>query len=271
LINQVEAYDGVPPLGESKYVDLHGPGLGAGIVLEEAGGLRGYGHVLPKLNSGVAELEVVLHPDARVSATVGDMVGAAVREAGNRPLLWWTFGEALHELAAAYGSLERRLHRVVGTLPPPGLPTFPGSIEVRGFQPEADEVAWLEVNNAAFAGHLEEGNWDLETLRDRQTRQWFDAEGLRMAWEGERLTGFCWTKIHPSGAGEIYVIAVHPEFQQRGLGRAIVTEGLWALHARGCSDSFLYVDAANGTALALYGELGFELDRVDRCWAVPKR
>ena len=44
-----------------------------------------------------------------------------------------------------------------------------------------------------------------------------------------RLAGFCWTKVHDDEEpplGEIYVIAVDPDFVGRGLGRALTVAGL---------------------------------------------
>ncbi|NNC75826.1 MAG: GNAT family N-acetyltransferase, partial [Acidimicrobiia bacterium] len=93
---------------------------------------------------------------------------------------------------------------------------------------------------------------------------------FRLAWEGGRVAGFCWTKRHSADLGEIHVIGVHPDYQGKGIGRAIVLEALWYLAGVGCDTGMLYVDVANGSALLLYQSLGFELERVDRCFAIPK-
>ena len=50
--------------------------------------------------------------------------------------------------------------------------------------------------------------------------------GFLLAWDGERLAGFCWTKVHDDGRGEIYILAVVPGSQGRGLGRALLLAGL---------------------------------------------
>jgi mycothiol synthase len=91
-----------------------------------------------------------------------------------------------------------------------------------------------------------------------------------------RLAGFCWTKIHEpdededdEGAhplGEIYVVAVDPDFQGRSLGRQLVLAGLASLFDRGVRTGMLYVDRDNGTARKLYMSLGFADDHVDRAY-----
>ena len=86
----------------------------------------------------------------------------------------------------------------------------------------------------------------------------------------DRLAGFCWTKRHGEHTGEIHIVAVHPDFQGHGIGRQIVVEALWYLTGVGCTTAMLYVDTVNESALALYQSLGFTLDRVDRCFIVPK-
>ena len=140
-------------------------------------------------------------------------------------------------------------------------------------------MAWLEVNNRAFRGHPEQGSWDLATIYERERQGWFDPDGFLLHERDGRLAGFCWTKVHEAEddeandasseqLGEIYVIAVDPDFQGHGLGRQLVLAGLASLCERGVSTGMLYVDRDNDAARKLYFSLGFSDDHTDRAYVI---
>jgi mycothiol synthase len=137
----------------------------------------------------------------------------------------------------------------------------------------ADEAAWLEVNNAAFAWHAEQGGWDLATLQQREHEPWFRPDGFLLHERDGRLAAFCWTKLHASAdeatVGEIYVIAVHPDFHGLGLGKALTLAGLTWLHQAGAAEGMLYVDAQNTGAVAMYHALDFHITHTDQAYSRP--
>jgi mycothiol synthase len=158
---------------------------------------------------------------------------------------------------------ERELHRMEVELP---LASVPYEFRETGFASEYLDD-WLVANNAAFFGHPEQGNWAAEDFMERTELDWWDPDDLRMAWDGHRLAGFCWTKVHPHGDGEIYVIGLHPDYHGRGWGKALVMEGLRHLsEARRCPRGMLYVDAANVAAKATYQRIGFTSVSIDRSY-----
>jgi len=146
-------------------------------------------------------------------------------------------------------------------------PTDP--IALRTFRPGIDDDPWLAVNNAAFDGHPEQGNWDAPMLAQRLAEPWFSAADFLLYEEAGRLVGFCWTKVHTEThppMGEIFVIGVDPTHHGKGLGRRLVVAGLDHLSTRNVGTGMLYVDSTNEPAVAMYESLGFHRHRRDVAW-----
>ena len=174
---------------------------------------------------------------------------------------WW-----IRDSAPVDGAtLVRTLQLMRVGLPVPVTP-IPEHATLRNFEPHSDEHAWLEQNNAAFAHHPEQGAWREEDLAARTLEPWFDPSGFLLLEIDGRLAASCWTKVHElhyERFGEIYVISVHPDFQGRGLGRVMVTQGLDVLRKKGVTDAILFADRSNHEARRLYESLGFHVDRED--------
>ncbi len=209
-------------------------------------------------------------PTAEVAALPGHedvgraLISEAMAEYGS--LRVWTLGDRWGQLLLELGfRLERTLHRLEVQLPVMGTEI---AFTETGFEAEHLD-AWLEVNNAAFAGHPEQGGWTETEFLERMKLRWWDPDDLRMAWEGERLVGSCWTKVHADGVGEIYIIGLHPEYHGRGWGKQLVLEGLRHLwESRGCERGMLYVDAASLAAKATYERIGFATASIDRSYVL---
>ena len=201
-----------------------------------------------------------------------DLVNAAIdliaSEGGGHLHLWVSQPAPYHErMAKAVGlSAGRALYQMRRPLPAPEH----ASVQTRPFRPGQDERAWLEVNNLAFRRHPEQGGWTEETIKAREAQPWFDPEGLLLHFRDERLAGFCWTKVHPgegtSSLGEIYVVAVSPDFSGHGLGHQLTLAGLDYLSLKGLAEAMLYVDSTNVPALKLYVGLGFTVNHIDRAY-----
>ena len=289
LLEAVSRFDDHQALGDHKWLDLvHGgrPRF-TGFIAEDPPHPHpvGYAHLSvegdPAASAGPPVgawgLEVVVDPEHRGIGVEVALVEAALEHAadqGGGTVHFWVFRPTeIHDaLAHRLGFTRgRELLQMRRPLPHPEAPRWPAGTVVRRFVPGRDEDAWLAVNNRAFDGHVEQGGWTRAMLAQREAEPWFDPSGFLVAERGGELAGFCWTKVHPNGLGEIYVIAVDPGAQGSGLGKALVLGGLASLAERGITTGMLYVDAANDGAVGLYRHLGFEVHHVDRAYVAELR
>lgn len=154
------------------------------------------------------------------------------------------------------------------------LPAAPSDLPVRPFT-DADAEDFLSVNNRAFHWHPEQGGMTIEGLRARQAEPWYDPEGFLLHERDGRLAGFCWTKVHPAdeergdpAMGEIYAIAVDPDFHGQGIGGPLTLAGLAWLARQGLRVGMLYVESDNHPAVHTYERIGFTVHHVDRAFTI---
>jgi mycothiol synthase len=254
LTAEAEAADGTPPLSEQTMLRLALPG----VHLLLNGGRDGYAHLD---HDGAAEL--IIAPHRRGHGLGRALVRAAVAAAdpaGGR-LEVWSHGDhpAAAALAREFGFERTRvLHRLRRPLSAEFPPVeLPDAVSIRPFVPGDDDEAWLRVNARAFATHPEQGRMTLADLRQRMAEPWFDPSGFLLAVRGSTLLGFHWTKIHPDGLGEIYVLGIDPSAAGLRLGLPLAVAGLSSLRDRGVETAMLYVDESNPRAMKLYDKLGF--------------
>ena len=198
-------------------------------------------------------------------------------EVWGRPVQPW------HEAMGAGLGLEvqRSLHQMRCPLPLPEASFHP--VPTRDLDPVLDPPRLLQVNNRAFAFHPDQGDQRLEDLESAFTKDGFDPASVRVvdAPVGDPraadhpMAGFCWTKIHPEIPGrpllgEIYVIAVDPDFHGEGLGTGLTVAGLEWLHRQGPAVGMLYVESDNKPAVATYRKLGFAEHSTYSAWRRPK-
>jgi mycothiol synthase len=207
------------------------------------------------------ELSLVVDPAARRRGLGGALLDEVLSDAGPDSLRAWSHADhpAAARLAATRGFDRVRELWVMRRKSTEALPDLvvPEGVIVRGYRPDdADEL--LGVNAAAFSGHPEQGGMDAANLEARMAEPWFEPAGLLVAEDLDgRLLGFHWTKRHSADLGEVYVVAIAPEAQGRGLGGVLTLAGLHHLVGRGVGEVLLYVESDNHPAIALYTGLGF--------------
>lgn len=220
-------------------------------------------------------VELAVTPTARGAGAGRALLEAAhthVCSHGGGLLRGWAHAQRgpADALAAAVGAEVERtllvLHRPLGD-----VPHVPGVRPLR----EGERDAWLALSNAAFVGHPENGGWARADLDWRMDAAWSDARRCPVVPADDGLLAGVWTKIDPAcpDEGELYVVAVQPSAQGRGLGRRVVDAALHSLQEAGCRTAVLYVDAGNTAAVRLYAAAGFSPREEHRCLAtrVPAR
>ena len=155
------------------------------------------------------------------------------------------------------------------------IPAIPAEIETRGFT-ERDCEEIIRINNAAFHWHPEQSGMTEKDLKETQSEAWYLDEDFRILEVNDELQGFCWMKVHGSSCsccdkskilkGEIFVIAVDPLLQGKGIGRQLALAGMDWMAKKKIREVFLYVESDNYPALKTYDSLGFEHISINRCF-----
>jgi mycothiol synthase len=255
MADRLEARDGAPPLNDQ--------------ALSRLGSAEpGLVHLISVDNSqvtGYAQLDRSEVTAAGTPEAIDALLVAAEARATSTRLLLWSHGQrsAVAHIAEERGyervrtlwQLRRSLSDVPDVDPPAG-------VRIRPFVPGQDEESWLAINGAAFATHPEQGRWTRRDLAAREAEPWFDPAGFLLAERDGGVIGFHWTKLHPDGLGEVYVLGVDPAAQGMHLGPSLLAAGLRYLAGRGAPEVLLYVEGDNQKALALYEHFGFH--RYDR-------
>jgi mycothiol synthase len=239
------------------------------LVAEDGGTVVGYLNLVAATADSTAMGELVVHPTARRRRIGAALIRTGLTEGGAGARVW-AHGdlEPARATAAALGLASARqllqMRRSLADLPADPIPdgvrvaTYPG--------PDVDEEL-LRVNNAAFAWHPEQGGWTEAEVAERRAEPWFDPAGLFLATDEEsgKMLGFHWTKVHGPQLGEVYVVAVDPTTQGRGIGALLTLVGLRHLAERLGAEStvMLYVEANNSAAVRTYRKLGFEVFGTD--------
>ncbi len=141
-------------------------------------------------------------------------------------------------------------------------PRYPDGVETRAFTP-ADAPAMYHLI------YVDSGWADVPGHQHRAFDQWRDlfitdttVPDLQvLAWRGDRLVAVATGRIFSDGTGWIAQLAVAKEERGKGLGRALLLDGLHRRRDAGAAVLGLAVQAENRNALGLYLDAGLQIDR----------
>ncbi|TKI08626.1 ribosomal protein S18-alanine N-acetyltransferase [Martelella alba] len=119
-----------------------------------------------------------------------------------------------------------------------------------------NKISYLNTADMRAAWHIEQAShafpWSAKTFADNQGERYLN---LKLAVDGT-LAAFAITQTVLDEA-TLFNIAVHPDFQRRGLGRALLEHLIGELEQRDILTLWLEVRQSNIAAIALYRSLGF--------------
>ncbi|WP_068026419.1 mycothiol synthase [Nocardia mexicana] len=277
VLERATAADGVAPVSEQAVLSLTTPSPARHLVAALDGEVLGYANLVPAHGEHPAMAEAVVDPRQR-GRGIGATLVSTVLSGGGTGARVWAHGNLAPAKAVAGRlglTVARELWQMRRPLATPELPELavPENVVLRTYAGPEDDAELLRVNNAAFDWHPEQGGWGESDIAVRRESSWFDPKGLFIAVDPadpSRMLGFHWTKVHTDEeppAGEVYVVAIDPAAQGRGLGRLLTLAGLHYLRDRGLREVLLYTEADNTAAVHTYTRLGFETSHVDAAYA----
>ena len=274
LIKAAHDFDGTPPIAEHVLLHLRhgGDKSDSHIVLEEDNQVIAYAHLDTTDLVAGPSVEAVVHPNHRGKGLGASILKEAIKVCGDKTRIW-SHGDLPAAKAIAKSlKLERLWSNLLMSKPLGEIQPVTSKYPIRTFIHDLDNQAFLSLNNKVFANYPDQGDWGEDDLRVRLNEAWFEKEGFFIAEDKGELIGFCWTKIHGAhthshsggdddhghdALGEIYVLAVNPEYKGQGVGRDLTITGLNYLKYQGLINVMLYVGVENKPAFNLYKTLGF--------------
>ena len=267
LLNSCADADGVNPFSEHAMLHLQ-HGLEREVQhyeMFDGNNLAGYAHVDLSDQVYGPSIEIAVSPDYRRHGVGKELIEKIIADFPNRKIRLWAHGLNTGAAALASSCGFRQVRTLWqmrrSLLTPISKPEFPEELVLRKFDISSHLDGWLIANKTAFANHPEQGNWTKSSLLLRMKEEWFDGQGFQVLQNDQEIVAYVWTKVDSTSRaaklGEIYIVGVVPQWQNRGLGKALTLSALNQLRNQNLSSALLYVDESNQNAIELYEGLGF--------------
>ena len=287
LIKAAHDFDGTPPIAEHVLLHLRhgGDKSDSHIVFESNNQVIAYAHLDTTDLVAGPSVEAVVHPNHRGKGLGALILKEAIKVCGDKTRIWSHGDLPAAKTIAKSLKLERLWSNLLMSKSLGEIQPVTSKYPIRTFIPDLDNQAFLSLNNKVFANYPDQGGWSEDDLKVRLNESWFDEKGFFVAEGQGELIGFCWTKIHGAhihshiggdddhghdALGEIYVLAVNPDYKGQGVGRDLAITGLNYLKYQGLNSVMLYVGVENKPAFNLYKSLGFNEFGSDVMYRVGK-
>lgn len=216
--------------------------------------------------------DVYVHPELRGSAQAREMYLWAeqqsvqiARKIGRKTIyVLWVLHDDLvltnhfekqgYKLKRGYVYLSRKLDEVIPTS------RIVDGFEVRGCKGEAEVESRARAQYMAFESSAPFEHY-LERFRKFMRSPAYDPDrDIVAVTPGIEIGAFCIVWMDAANrVGLFEPVGTHPDFHRRGLGRAVMLEGLRRMRDRGMQEAIVCTFEDNPAAIKLYESIGFQI------------
>lgn len=140
---------------------------------------------------------------------------------------------------------------------------LPGGYRLVEAKADFEQRAFVEADAFGGAGFSGEA-WRMFTERLPNSRR--DLDLLAVAADGGGASAATFWYDDATRCGEIEAVGTAKAHLRRGVGKAVISEGLRRLHALGATTAVVQTTIGNDAAIALYRSCGFEVVGHDYAW-----
>ena len=138
---------------------------------------------------------------------------------------------------------------------------LPDGYEARGCRGVEEVELRAAAQHAAFESSMAFDQYVERFLRFMRSPVYDPQQDIVVTTPDGRIVSFCKLWLDPvNRTGNFEPVGTHPDFQRRGLGRAVVLEGLRRLQAWGMTRAILGTGIKNEPAIRLYEQVGFHVE-----------
>ncbi len=243
-------------------------------LLRENGKLLGWVLLLPEENS----LDVYVQPELRGTPVEHELFAWAAEQCAALEFadVSWVAEDdsARMDWLTARGFTRRESYSVLlqcDLNEPPNPPALPQGFTLRTSRGTQEDARLRSVASyAAFESNRGFEEYVARTWTFMQSPVYAPEHELFVIAPGGEAASFCilWTDAL-NQVGHFEPVGTHLDFERRGLGRAIMLDGLRRLQAEGMKTATLSTGGGNAPALRLYESVGFR--RIKKLWTFTKR
>jgi ribosomal protein S18 acetylase RimI-like enzyme len=255
------AWSGAPAVSaeeQGEFVDSCGPG----VIFERGGRVAGYA-AAGEGSEAIMLVDPGDGPEPALEALVAWLGERGYHEVDSyardvRRIAWLQANGFTHR--RSFFDLQRGINS------PLAPAVWPSGVVIARYRPGADDAAvhaliYVDAAWAEVPGHTRRS---LQAWRSMLTPEYCGWVARR----DERPVGWVAGRVFDHGRGWVEQLAVARSARGLGLGRALLLHSLAELCSRGVTSLATGVQAENENAIALYRDVGFE---VDREWRVYSR